>query len=66
MICSENDHQSRKCPELSASLYGKMGEGGQKGHSHEEDSVARVSTNPTELEIRNTMAFAYMLIARLL
>ena len=39
-ICSESGHPSTKCPELNTSLYGKFGEGAQKGsHSHEDDAL---------------------------
>ena len=41
-ICNETGHQVSKCPELCASLYGKLGEGGQRGHSHEEEEEAKV------------------------
>ena len=49
MICAD-DHLSHKCPELSSSLYGKMGEGGKRGHSHEEDSL--VTKAKSDLEIQ--------------
>jgi len=40
-LCGEPSHHSNNCPELHGSLYGKFGEGAQKGHSHEEDDSCR-------------------------
>lgn len=40
MICKDVGHQVYKCPELSAPLYGKLGEGAQKNnHGEEEESI---------------------------
>lgn len=40
-ICSESGHPSMKCPELKSSLYGKFGEGAQKGSHSEEDALQK-------------------------
>ena len=39
MICNDTGHPSRKCPELYGPLYGKLGEGAQKGQHGEEDAA---------------------------
>lgn len=38
-FCNTSGHLVRSCPELYAPLYGKLGEGAQKGggHSHDEE-----------------------------
>ena len=38
-ICNDTGHPARKCPELAGPLYGKLGEGAQKGQHGEEDAV---------------------------
>lgn len=47
-ICKELDHVARKCPQLYTPLYGKLGEGAQKGQHAEEEDTHASNTQPEE------------------